>query len=161
MSSEAGTKLVVTLVATLLIYYSYTAWTSGMAERGEPSRDSRRSRGGFKIRPPNLQGDNTAEGAAAETSGESPPFEPSVADVLVVKAMLTKALSLPPELVDAVVDIAEYWPHTTTERPDNGDDDHLVARGGGSAGEENVFVVSRITCAAQPRSAALLTYLVI
>ncbi len=47
--------------------------------------------------------------------------EPSIADVLVVKAMLIKALSLPPEIVDSLIDLAEYWPHTTSgisfERP--------------------------------------------
>jgi hypothetical protein len=43
------------------------------------------------------------------------PYEPTVADVLVTKAMLTKALTLPPEIVDTIVDLAEYWPHTTTE----------------------------------------------
>ncbi|KAK3330681.1 hypothetical protein B0H66DRAFT_544603 [Apodospora peruviana] len=43
------------------------------------------------------------------------PYEATVLDVLVVKAMLTKALNLPPEIVDSIVDLAEYWPHTTTE----------------------------------------------
>ncbi|KAK4119333.1 hypothetical protein N657DRAFT_581874 [Parathielavia appendiculata] len=42
-------------------------------------------------------------------------YDPSVVDVLVVKAMLKKALSLPPEIIDSIVDLAEYWPHTTSE----------------------------------------------
>ncbi|KAK3897791.1 hypothetical protein C8A05DRAFT_47704 [Staphylotrichum tortipilum] len=48
---------------------------------------------------------------ASETS--ETPHEPSIADVLVVKAMLTRALALPVEIVDAIADLAEYWPHST------------------------------------------------
>jgi hypothetical protein len=51
--------------------------------------------------------------AAEETLGS--PYQPSIADVLVVKSMLTKGLQLPLELVESIVDQAEYWPHTTTE----------------------------------------------
>ncbi|KAK4103349.1 hypothetical protein N658DRAFT_494680 [Parathielavia hyrcaniae] len=43
------------------------------------------------------------------------PHEPSVADVMVVKAMLTKALNIPLEIINSIVDHAEYWPHTTSE----------------------------------------------
>jgi len=42
-------------------------------------------------------------------------YEPSVVDVLIVKVMLNRALNFPPEIVDVVVDIAEYWPHHTAE----------------------------------------------
>lgn len=46
-------------------------------------------------------------------------FQPSALDVLVTKAMLAKGVKLPIEVVDLVVDFAEYWPHTRThvERP--------------------------------------------
>ncbi|KAK4144991.1 uncharacterized protein C8A04DRAFT_10967 [Dichotomopilus funicola] len=77
----------------------------------------------------------------------SSPFEPTVADVLVVKAMLAKALlatssRLPPEIVDVIVDLAEYWPHTTAELNDS----TIIARGnqlsGRSSGDgENVFLL--------------------
>ncbi|KAM7201943.1 hypothetical protein V8F20_004651 [Naviculisporaceae sp. PSN 640] len=50
-----------------------------------------------------------------ETPAVREPYEPTVLDVIVVKEMLHKALNLPPELVDSIVDLAEYWPHTTTE----------------------------------------------
>ncbi|KIH93717.1 hypothetical protein SPBR_04257 [Sporothrix brasiliensis 5110] len=42
-------------------------------------------------------------------------YEPSFADVLVAKAMLQRAGHLPLELVDDIVDYAEYWPHTHAE----------------------------------------------
>lgn len=53
------------------------------------------------------------------TSNSRPEYLPSALDVLVTKAMLAKGLHLPLEVVDLVVDFAEYWPHTTTrvERP--------------------------------------------
>lgn len=43
-------------------------------------------------------------------------FEPFLADVLEVKNDLCKGLRLPMEIVDTIVDFAEYWPHTTTVR---------------------------------------------
>lgn len=42
-------------------------------------------------------------------------YEPSILDVLVVKAMLNKAVALPPELLNTILDQAEYWPHSTSE----------------------------------------------
>lgn len=139
MSSDASTKLAITLVATLLAYYSYTAWSSRtMATRRGGLGLLGRGRGGRnRPQPPQQRNGDTAQEPPAESSA----CEPSVADVLVVKAMLTKALTLPPELVDTIVDFSEYWPHTSTVRTDNGQRGTLVARGGGR--EENVFVVSR------------------
>lgn len=52
------------------------------------------------------------------TSAHEPPIppnafdHPTVADVLVVKAILIQT-SLPLELIDAIIDYAEYWPHTS------------------------------------------------
>lgn len=46
----------------------------------------------------------------------SPVFEPAVADVLIVKAILC-SFSLPPELTDTIIDYAEYWPHTSATLP--------------------------------------------
>ncbi|EPE08391.1 hypothetical protein F503_01174 [Ophiostoma piceae UAMH 11346] len=42
-------------------------------------------------------------------------YLPSYADVFVVKAMLGHAGNLPLELVDTIIDHAEYWPHTHVE----------------------------------------------
>ncbi|KUJ06346.1 uncharacterized protein LY89DRAFT_603447 [Mollisia scopiformis] len=43
-------------------------------------------------------------------------FDPFLADVFEVKNDLCKGLKLPMELIDSIVDFAEYWPHTTTVR---------------------------------------------
>jgi hypothetical protein len=44
----------------------------------------------------------------------SPPFQhPSPKDVLLVKAVMLKMLRLPLEIVDTIIDWAEYWPCTT------------------------------------------------
>jgi hypothetical protein len=67
---------------------------------------------------------------------EGSAHEPTIADVLVVKAMLTKGLSLPIEIIDTIVDLAEYWPHTTAKAslaP--------IARGNSPRGKEDVLVV--------------------
>lgn len=43
------------------------------------------------------------------------PFTgPTVEDVLVVKDILTDVSPLPLEIIDAIIDHAEYWPHTTS-----------------------------------------------
>ncbi|KAL2140120.1 hypothetical protein VTI28DRAFT_4235 [Corynascus sepedonium] len=82
---------------------------------------------------PKMTADNSTE-----TQG---PYEPSVTDVLVTKAMLNKALRLPPEIIDTIVDFAEYWPHTTTELNDS----TVIARGknnfGNRPGTEDVFLL--------------------
>ena len=110
-------KLIVTLGASLLAYYLYSIWTSGRMT-------------------------TTGSDAAAHSVTQAPRHEPSIVDVIVVKAMLTKALSLPPEIIDRIVDLAEYWPHTTTEL--NGTT--VIARGNSTlgsshAGAEDMFLV--------------------
>ena len=67
-------------------------------------------------------------------------YEPTVLDVIVVKAMLNKALRLPPEIIDTVVDMAEYWPHTSTEMIYTGRP--AIARKNATSGAENQFLVS-------------------
>ena len=48
------------------------------------------------------------------TAYESSRYSPSVSDVLEVKAILSKNFDLPIELIDSIIDTAEYWPHTST-----------------------------------------------
>ncbi|KAK1758671.1 hypothetical protein QBC47DRAFT_375442 [Echria macrotheca] len=72
------------------------SWFSGAAQP-EPSTPS-----------------ETEAGPDPEAMG-SDPYEPTIHDVLIVKAMLIKAMRLPPEIIDQVVEKAEYWPHTTVQ----------------------------------------------
>lgn len=62
-------------------------------------------------------------------------FEPSPMDVVVVRAMLSEGLNLPHEIVLSILDLAEYWPHTSTVL------DHPVTVNTGR-GQEDRFVVS-------------------
>jgi hypothetical protein len=48
------------------------------------------------------------------SSSTTEAFEPTILDVLVVKAMLNRAFALPVELTNSVLDMAEYWPHSST-----------------------------------------------
>jgi hypothetical protein len=45
---------------------------------------------------------------------DSSRYSPSVSDVLDVKSYLFKRFDLPIELIDTIIDTAEYWPHTST-----------------------------------------------
>lgn len=63
------------------------------------------------------------------------PHEPSVADVLEVKDILRLERCLPVELIDTIIDYAEYWPHTTTTTSGQN-----IARG--NTPKENLFIVS-------------------
>ena len=63
-------------------------------------------------------------------------YQPSVSDVLAVKEALHKKRALPFELIDAIVDMAEYWPHTSIALPGS-----TTVRGGRDD-RENQFIVS-------------------
>lgn len=76
-----------------------------------------------------------------EPEEEIPQYQPSIADVLETKQFLYDHCKLPAELVDVVIDFAEYWPHTssvTAIDPDN----PILVRSGGQG--ENRFLVSRL-----------------
>ncbi|KAK3311008.1 uncharacterized protein B0T15DRAFT_385346 [Chaetomium strumarium] len=108
------TKLAATSAALLLSLILYFFWTPRRASAAE----------------------------SAEDHAESPPHEPSITDVLVVKSMLNKALNLPPEIVNATIDLAEYWPHSTTEVSFG--ESRVTARGGrigGREADENYFLL--------------------
>ncbi|OAA60388.1 hypothetical protein SPI_05512 [Niveomyces insectorum RCEF 264] len=60
-------------------------------------------------------GDGGGASSEAGTRDADGAYEPTVADVFVVKALLHRSGRLPLELVDAIVDLAGYWPHTTAE----------------------------------------------
>ncbi|KAK3694233.1 hypothetical protein B0T22DRAFT_65038 [Podospora appendiculata] len=86
---------------------------------------------------------NWLRGAASpdiSPSSSESSYEPSVLDVLVVKAMMNRALGLPREVVDGIVDLAEYWPHTSTEVNYGG----TKAVRGAIAGEENEFLLRTV-----------------
>ena len=77
----------------------------------------------------------------AQQSTEATLYQPSVEDVLQVKQSLFKELRLPIELVEVVIDLAEYWPHTTSVTTN--DADHPISVRSG-AEFENRFLVSRL-----------------
>lgn len=94
--------------------------------RDDTSRTSRAS----------MEGHDPESDAVESESPDVEPHEPSVLDVLVVRAMLNKACSLPPELLDTILDQAEYWPHSTTEWTGG-----PLTIYGGRTDRENVFLV--------------------
>ena len=66
---------------------------------------------------------------------------PTVADVLEVKAILqrfSKSSVLPLEIIDIIIDEAEYWPHTSITS--HSTDCH--ASGGAGGGTQDVIAVS-------------------
>lgn len=96
----------------------------------------------------NGAGSSTPGSSSSSHNSESDPntgssdsrkaeYEPSALDVVVVKIMLTKGCNLPHEIVLSLLDLAEYWPHTTTTL------DHSLSVSSG-AGRENQFVVSTV-----------------
>jgi hypothetical protein len=71
-------------------------------------------------------------------SGPLPEFEsPSPKDVLEVKNVLLKAFDLPLEIIDAIIDYAEYWPRTSVSTAGE-----TFAIGGHGNPREDTFVVS-------------------
>jgi hypothetical protein len=106
------------------------SWMTG-AVVGQPTSDA------------NIDGhDSNAVGEDVE-----PPYEPTVVDVLVVKAMLNKAFALPPELLNTILDQAEYWPHSTSEWSGG-----PLSIYGGRPSREDVFLVIRTTLGTSSRA---------
>ncbi|KAG5952407.1 hypothetical protein E4U53_000971 [Claviceps sorghi] len=48
-----------------------------------------------------------------KTDPEDDLYRPTPIDIIVAHIMLTRSLKLPPELVDSIFDMAEYWAHST------------------------------------------------
>jgi hypothetical protein len=71
------------------------------------------------------------------------PHEPSIDDVLDMKDFFLKNAKLPIEIIDLIVDFAEYWPHTTTIRTGEGD---FRVRGGDSKLENKLLVGLSFSC---------------
>ena len=70
-------------------------------------------------------------------SGPLPEFEsPSPKDVLEVKNVLLKAFDLPLEIIDVIIDYAEYWPSTSISKTGES-----VAVGGHGNPREDIFLV--------------------
>ena len=82
---------------------------------------------------------NSTPPLSVPESESSPPFQhPSPKDVLLVKTVMLKKLRLPLEIVDTIIDWAEYWPCTTvTTRGETS------ARGGLENREDELIVSMR------------------
>ncbi|KAJ0159628.1 hypothetical protein CTA2_9378 [Colletotrichum tanaceti] len=59
-----------------------------------------------------MQSDVQARDPVSRVTQEPGNYKPSPTDVAVVRIMLEKALKLPPEVMDIIVDEAEYWAHS-------------------------------------------------
>ncbi|TPX11102.1 uncharacterized protein E0L32_007963 [Thyridium curvatum] len=77
----------------------------------------------------------------AQLDGAVDFVEPSAMDVLIVKAMLQKGLKLPAEIVDSLLDHAEYWLHTTAVADFSQEYGDAVRVLGGRSTGENKFLV--------------------
>lgn len=69
-------------------------------------------------------------------------YEPSPVDVFIVREMLVNFTKLPVEVVEAILDMAEYWPHSEASvAVGSGIEDENVVSGGGYR-TEDIFLVS-------------------
>ncbi|EPE35268.1 hypothetical protein GLAREA_10965 [Glarea lozoyensis ATCC 20868] len=72
-------------------------------------------------------------------SEPSEPFSPTADDVVEVKKFFLESAKLPLELVDAIIDQAEYWPHTRSVFHRHESENPLYVRAGGV--EENSLLL--------------------
>lgn len=98
---------------------------------------------------------NQAAQADSDSNEANPHLGPSVLDVLVTKALLHKGCNFPIELVDVIIEHAEYWPHTTVSADfsDRDGTDSLPVYGSGANNNEFLVRLSH----SFPKSTALLT----
>jgi hypothetical protein len=80
------------------------------------------------------------EPVRASGYGPCTSVPPSSSDVLEVKNILLKSHALPLDIIDAIIDHAEYWPHTTIKTKDPGVAMVSLRRRSGTG--DNHFVVS-------------------
>lgn len=69
------------------------------------------------------------------------PFQPGVVDVVVVKAMMGKSLSLPPEILDIIIDYAEYWACTEASIAFTSANRPRINGSGRGVGSENKLLI--------------------
>lgn len=70
-------------------------------------------------------------------------YEPSPVDVFIVREMLANFTKLPVDVVEVILDMAEYWPHSEAKvEVGNGIEWGGVAWGGGGQQHEDTFLVS-------------------
>lgn len=93
----------------------------------------------FKESPSEIDMAEQIDLQASPQSTESNLHGPSVKDVLDVKQILFERFHLPIELVEVVIDFAEYWPLTTSVATNDADRPIHVRSG---AEFENRFLVS-------------------
>ena len=86
-----------------------------------------------------------SEDESQTTEASASQYLPSVPDVMVVKAMLLKSIQLPIEIVDLVLDYAEYWPHTTAYVKPGAARNTPLATYGGSNENDNRFLVGYLS----------------
>lgn len=96
-----------------------------------------RSLSGYPAQPTQqLQNvDDQPEVTRSGSVDENGLYEPSPIDVAVVRIMMSRSKSLPPDLVDVIFDYAEYWAHSVTTSA-------RARSSNGSTDNENLFVVS-------------------
>lgn len=93
--------------------------------------------GQYLFNPP-LASEEAENPIPESSSSTENRYSPTVEDVLDVKKMFIDELELPLELIDSVIDFAEYWPHTSSFiRPPAGNP--LIIRGQG--GHEDQLLV--------------------
>jgi len=84
---------------------------------------------------------------------EAPWESPSVDDVLEVKGILFEVARIPIELIDTIIDEAEYWPHTSVDTSHYSEEklNHLRAHGGsGGRSKENKFIIRSLPIGVLP-----------
>lgn len=76
-----------------------------------------------------------------KTDADDGTYHPSPIDIVVVRIMLIRSVKLPPDLVDAIFDYAEYWAHSTNAIDYRAEHQELL-RICGSTKVEDEFLVS-------------------
>lgn len=91
----------------------------------------------------NMEDARSDEARAEKAPADDGRYNPTPVDIVIARIMLTRAKSLPPDLVDSIFDYAEYWAHSTNAINYNSENrDHL--RINGSSHIENKFLVGLV-----------------
>ncbi|KAK6224264.1 hypothetical protein QIS74_02591 [Colletotrichum tabaci] len=89
----------------------------------------------------NMQSDVQVHKPASRVTQEPGNYKPSPTDVSVVRIMLEKASKLPPEIMDIIVDEAQYWAHSEASIYRRADSFHDALRVVGTTKDENKLLL--------------------
>lgn len=101
------------MLATILYLLAFALLMANIIPQSVLNRLRELQQGIQQILP--ASSDESKDRKEISTEFDDGSYHPSPVDIAVVRVMMTRGLRLPPDIVDAIFDHAEYWARSTNE----------------------------------------------